>query len=511
MDDTGRNGTGDADHAPPHDLDTERSLLGAMLIDPGAVGIVAGVVGAGDFYTGQHRAIFEAMLAAVNNGGAVDTVQVGIALKGLDLYDVAGGSAYLAELLEVVPTSFHAAHYARIVADKAGLRRIIQAGGAMVRAAHLPAAEVAPILRDAAASLETVDRAEPLAADTLDWKDGVFEPARKWLIKDYLPAGRVALFSGAGGAGKSRLALQLGAAIAAGAPAHWLPDAGALKAGGLADVPLTSHPNRAAPVVFASYEDEPAEARRRLRRLAAGSDKVDGAGGGALAYAEPSARGGRLHYLDLSGAGPIWGPAYAKHIETRAGPLAPWHRVTKFAAHVGARLLIIDPSAGAFGSSENDRAAVREFVSALDRWAREHDCAVLLISHPPKPAPRAKTARYSGSTDWRNAARTVWTLEACAVEGCAARECKCGRRKGKGEAKCECKCGRLVLVVDKASYVKAPRPVHVAALWRDAGGAWAQADADVPYDDEDDDDAPAGANGHAGGDALPFTDDPALD
>ena len=463
MDDTGRNGTGDVDRAPPHDLDAERSALGSALIDSEAARQVCDpqTLTAGDFYAGRHRAIFEAMLAVVNDGAAPDAVTVSDALKRLGLADVAGGPAYLADLINAVPTAYHVAYYAGIVARTAGLRRIIQAAGGMVSAAYGPAAEVAPIVRDAAASLQTVDRAEPLAADALGWDDGTPPVPREWLIEDYLPAGRVALFSGAGGAGKSRLALQLAAALAAGVPEHWLPDADALKAGELRRDRLTPDPDKAAPVVFASYEDEPDEARRRLRCLAAGSSATGHAGRGPLAYAHHEARGGRLHYLDLAGSGPIWGPAYATHVETRAGPLAPWDRVTKYAARVGARLLILDPLAGAFGSSENDRAAVREFVSAVDRWAREHGCAVLLISHPPKPAKEAKAAKYSGSTDWRNATRTVWVLGDCEEKGCTVGECAKDGKAG------------LVLTVDKASYAKAPHPVHVADCWRDSGGAWA--------------------------------------
>ena len=48
------------------------------------------------------------------------------------------------------------------------------------------------------------------------------------------------------------------------------------------------------------------------------------------------------------------------------------------------RLLIIDPLAAAFVQNENDRALVRAFLSALDQWAEDHSCAVLIISHPPK-------------------------------------------------------------------------------------------------------------------------------
>ena len=167
------------------------------------------------------------------------------------------------------------------------------------------------------------------------------------------------------------------------------------------------------PVVFASYEDEPDEARGRLRRLAAGSSAIDREGRGALPYADQLARGDRRHYLDLAGEGPLWGPSYATHVSTRAGPLPAWEWLTALAARVGARLLIVDPLAGAFGSSENDRAAVREFVSAVDRWAREPSCAVLFVAHPPKPA--------SASREWSSTA----TCPCCQPARCPA----CSRRR----------------------------------------------------------------------------------
>ncbi len=167
-------------------------------------------------------------------------------------------------------------------------------------------------------------------------------------------------------------------------------------------------------------------------------------------------------------------------MSTRGGALPPWARVSGYAARVGARLLILDPLAAVFGGSENDRAAVREFVSALDRWGREHRCAILLIAHPPKPASGAPAPRYSGSTDWRNAARTVWTLERCTVA-----DCGCG--------------GGLALVVDKASYALAPAAAHVEALRRDAGGAWARVEPAPPAGGND-----AAARGNAD-DELPFS------
>ena len=119
-------------------------------------------------------------------------------------------------------------------------------------------------------------------------------------------------------------------------------------------------------------------------------------------------------------------------------------------------------------------------MSAVDRWAREHGCAVLLVAHPPKPAAGAPAARYSGSTDWRNAARTVWTLERCDAKGC-----ECG--------------GGLTLTVDKASYALAPAPVHVEDRWRDAGGAWVRVEPSTAAGGND-----AAAHGSSA-DELPFS------
>ena len=68
--------------------------------------------------------------------------------------------------------------------------------------------------------------------------------------------------------------------------------------------------------------------------------------------------------------------------------------------------MVIDPLAAAYAGDENSRGLVRAFLSSWDAWARRCRCAVLFVGHTPKNA-----ARTSGSTDWRNAVRSVWTLE----------------------------------------------------------------------------------------------------
>ena len=279
---------------------------------------------------------------------------------------------------------------------------------------------------------------EPLPADSLDFEQSP-PPSRKWLIDQWLPSDRVALFTGEGGVGKSRLSLQMAAALAAGSAKDWLPHqhASTIEAG---------HIHRSVPVVYASYEDERHEAARRLRNL---HDK------GGLVYCAPTQRQDRLHYLDLAGRGPLWGPVEGKHVSTRAAMLPTGDKLRRYAASVGARLLVIDPLAAAYGSNENDRAAVREFMASWDAWAREHGCAVLFIAHPPKATEKARPAVYSGSTDWRNAARTVWTLAKCEAEKC----CK----------------GKLKLTVDKASYSGQRASRHVRDDWN-RGGRWAKFD-----------------------------------
>ena len=72
------------------------------------------------------------------------------------------------------------------------------------------------------------------------------------------------------------------------------------------------------------------------------------------------------------------------------------------------QFLVLDPSAAAFGGNENSRNEVRRFMSYLDGWAREQGCTVLIIAHPAKG--EGEAADYSGSTDWHNAARALWTL-----------------------------------------------------------------------------------------------------
>ena len=201
-------------------------------------------------------------------------------------------------------------------------------------------------------------------------------PEREWLIRNWLPAGRIAMLTGEGGAGKSRLALQLAANMASG-KSDWL--AGCLEKLML-DKPL--------PVVFATWEDERDHIARLLHKMG-----VQQTVGDRLRYVAP--------------IGPLWAPNAGGSRNTGVmGTLSVAGRwLRSYCERREARLLVIDPRAAAFGLNENDRALVRHFMADWDAWARAINCAVLLIAHPPK-----SDSPYSGSTDWHAASRAVWEL-----------------------------------------------------------------------------------------------------
>lgn len=286
-----------------------------------------------------------------------------------------------------------------------------------------------------AALAETAGR---VAGDSLDlvtetWSS-IGEPSpRVWLIDGWLPLGVVALLTGEGGAGKSRLALQLSAALAAerGDPHRWIDGAAAPAIGAGA-------PAGGVPVVYASWEDRPDEIARRLSEIS----------GGPAPWCEPGVLD-NLRILDLAGRGPLWCSS-GRYDMPDLSPLG--QAVRRVAVDCQARLLVLDSLAAVYGANENDRSQVRGFMSSWDAWASAVGCAVLLIGHPPKSA-----AGYSGSTDWHAAARARWEL--------ARRPLQSGPRSARADPLC----WQLALV--KSNYGPEPEPLRLD--WDPSGPRWA--------------------------------------
>lgn len=113
---------------PPHNLDAEQSVLGAMLESKEAIANVVEIVRAEDFYKPAHSEIYQTILDLYARGEAPDAITVADELKRRGSLEDIGGKPYIHGLLEAYPTASSAAHYARIVEEHAQLRRLISAG-----------------------------------------------------------------------------------------------------------------------------------------------------------------------------------------------------------------------------------------------------------------------------------------------------------------------------------------------------------------------------------------------
>lgn len=128
-----------SDRTPPQDIGAEQAVLGGMMLAPQTVvgGVmlapevvveVAGIIDGRDFYRPVHGAVFDAVMALAERGDPVDPVMVTARLaESGDLVRV-GGAPYLHELVAMVPTAANAGYYARIVAELAGFRRLVEVG-----------------------------------------------------------------------------------------------------------------------------------------------------------------------------------------------------------------------------------------------------------------------------------------------------------------------------------------------------------------------------------------------
>ena len=118
---------------PPQNLEAEESVLGAMMLSPGAIGAVSEIVDAGDFYRESHAKIYRAALALYAKGEPVDAITLTDQLEERGELEDVGGRVRLHELAALVPAAANAAHYARIVHETATLRGLIRAGGEIAR------------------------------------------------------------------------------------------------------------------------------------------------------------------------------------------------------------------------------------------------------------------------------------------------------------------------------------------------------------------------------------------
>lgn len=116
---------------PPQSLESEKAVLGSIMLRPGVFIEIADRLVAEAFYSDKHRKIFETMMELSTRNEPIDLITLSHHLKEKKILESVGGSIYLTELANSVPSSTNAEYYADIVSEKYTLRRLIQAGAEM--------------------------------------------------------------------------------------------------------------------------------------------------------------------------------------------------------------------------------------------------------------------------------------------------------------------------------------------------------------------------------------------
>ncbi|MEV0706643.1 replicative DNA helicase [Nocardia aurea] len=154
---------------PPHDMAAEQSVLGGMLLSKDAIADVIEVLRPGDFYRPAHQAVYDTILDLYGRGEPADPVTVSAGLDRKGELKRIGGPSYLVTLTQTVPTAANAGYYAEIVAEKAILRRLVEAGTRIVQYGYAGA--------DGQDIAEVVDRAQA----------EVYEVTERRTTEDFMP------------------------------------------------------------------------------------------------------------------------------------------------------------------------------------------------------------------------------------------------------------------------------------------------------------------------------------
>ena len=155
------------DRTPPQDIAAEQSVLGAMMLSKDAIADVVEVIREGDFYRPAHQTVYGTVLDLYGRGEPADAVTVAGELTRMGELGRIGGAPYLHTLVSMVPTAANAEYYARIVRERAILRRLVEAGTRIVQMGDAGQGDVDAV----------VDRAQA----------EVYEVTERRSSEDYLP------------------------------------------------------------------------------------------------------------------------------------------------------------------------------------------------------------------------------------------------------------------------------------------------------------------------------------
>lgn len=143
---------------PPQSIEAEQSVLGSLLLDKDAIIKIADIVKTGDFYRENHSVIYEAILDLFEHRSPIDIVTLSGKLEEWEKLDEIGGASYLTSLVNTVPSAAHVTEYAKIVAQKATLRRLISAAGDIVQFGYDEAEDIDIVLDKSEQTLFSVSQ-----------------------------------------------------------------------------------------------------------------------------------------------------------------------------------------------------------------------------------------------------------------------------------------------------------------------------------------------------------------
>lgn len=159
---------------PPHDLEAERSVLGAMLIDSGAVNLVAEFLKPEHFYIPEHQLIYSSMLTLFEKQQPIDVVTIQDELKKTDSLKKIGGKSYLSDLINTVPTSAYIEHYGTIVKNHYVKRKLIDLSSRMVEKSFDVKGDVKKLLDEAEVAIFSLSQ-QHLHRDFIELKEVLAE------------------------------------------------------------------------------------------------------------------------------------------------------------------------------------------------------------------------------------------------------------------------------------------------------------------------------------------------
>lgn len=164
------------ERALPHNLEVERSILGAILLDNQAFNSAAQIVTAADFFGDSNSVIYAAMAELSEKNAGIDPITLRAQLERADTLDRAGGAAYISSLIDGMPTGGNIEQYARLVKDKASLRALIGTSNSIIGMAMEGAVDTDELLDRAEHSIFEISEAKirrgflsvrDVAADTM--------------------------------------------------------------------------------------------------------------------------------------------------------------------------------------------------------------------------------------------------------------------------------------------------------------------------------------------------------